>query len=299
MRHYYRLIILSGLLFSHSALALQVFVEGLEWRATETNNWAYINSETLPQQTLNYKTIDFHYSPGIRVGVNYISTWDATFSYTHFSTTTNDSATGLIRPAFVGSVTAQPGAANLYHAAQVSEDINYNVFDLTAGKHFKLSEAWMLHPIAGIMGGWIHQSIHAAYQQPTISTNENIKNHFIGAGPKAGVDTSITLFNYHEVQPKLTAAFAASYLIGNWIIRDNTNVIPARVITVTGSSNSMGALALQGSIGLALDYKKLNVRLAYEINDWLNQVQFFDNDTGTHNNDLILQGATLALTYDL
>ena len=32
----------------------------------------------------------------------------------------------------------------------------------------------------------------------------------------------------------------------------------------------------------------------YEINDWLNQCQIFDDATGPHNNDLILQGLTVS-----
>jgi hypothetical protein len=220
------------------------------------------------------------------------------FSYTRFYSKTTDSATGLIRPSFVGSVTAQPSAADLYHSGQVSQTINYNIFDLDIGQQFHPAEAWMLHPIAGLMGGWINQSIHAAYQQPTRSTNEAITNNFFGIGPKAGVDTSITLCNYHDYQPKLIAAFAASYLVGNWVVRDITDVVPARRIAVTGPSQSMGALAMQGSIGLSLDYKKFKVKLAYELGDWFNQTQIFDNDTGTHNNDLILQGMVLGLTYD-
>jgi hypothetical protein len=299
MRHYYRLIILSSLLIANKASAWQLFVEGLEWRATESNNWSYVNSETLPHQTIDYNTIDFHYSPGIRVGVTYTSTWDATFSYTHYYTTTNGSTSGLIRPSFIGSVTAQPSAADLYHTAQFSQSINYNIFDLNVGKQFKPAEAWMLHPIAGLMGGWIYQNIHAAYQQPAVSTNEKITNNFVGVGPKAGVDTSIDLYHYHDCQPKLMASFAASYLVGNWVIRDVTDIIPTRQITVTGPSQSMGALALQGSIAFGIDYKKLQVKLAYEIGDWFNQVQFFDNDTGTHDNDLVLQGLTLGLTYNL
>lgn len=308
MRHYYRLIILSTLLLSSSAFALRFFVEGLEWRATDTNNWAYINSETLPQQTINYKTIDFNYTPGFRVGVRYISTWDTLFSYTRYYTTAHDTATGLIRPSFIGSVTAQQTAADLYTSGQISYSIDYNIFDLVFGKQFNLTEVWMLHPMAGLMGGWINQSIHANYQGSAIltgtyaggttSTNEKITNNFAGIGPKVGVDTSFTLFNYHDYQPKLFVAFAASYLAGNWVIKDATNVIPQRNITVTGSSQSMGTLTLQSSIGFTLDYKKFALKVAYELSDWFHQNQFFDNDTGTHNNDLIFQGMVLGIRYD-
>jgi hypothetical protein len=296
MRYNYRFIILLSLLITNSASAHQFFIDAIEWRPTESNNWAYVNSLTVPNQTINYKTIDFNYSPGFRVGAVYASTWDALLSYTHYYTTTHDSATGAIQPSFVGSVTAKPSTAYLYSSGQVSQSINYNIFDLNVGKQFYPAEAWMLHPFVGLMGGWINQTIHANYQGST-STAEKITNNFIGMGPKIGSDTGITLVDYKGYQPKLVAAFAASYLVGNWVIKDEMNATPARTINVTGSSQSFGALTLQGSLGLALEYNKFTAKLAYEINDWLNQSQFFDNDTGTHNNDLVLQGLTLGITY--
>lgn len=297
MRHLHRLIILSTLLFSSGAYALEFFLDSIGWRATETNDWAYVNSETLPHQTINYKTIDFHYTPGFRIGASYINTWDALFAYTRLYTTTHDASNGNIQPAFLGSVTAKPSHAYLYQSGQVNQSIDYNIFDLDFGTRFNPAESVMLHPLVGLMGGWINQSIRAKYQGTT-SANEKIYNHFTGIGPKAGIDTSICLLNYHGYEPKLIVAFAASYLVGHWKINDVTNVIPAQTIYIKGASHSMGALTLQSSLGIKVDYKNFAIKLVYEFNDWFNQNQFFDNDTGTHNNDLILQGVTLGLSYD-
>lgn len=276
---------------------MKFILDGIDWRATETNDWAYVNSETLPQQTLNYKTIDFSYSPGFRIGVSYVCNWDFLFSYTRFHTTANDATTGNIQPAFLGSVTAKPSHAYLYQAGQVNQTIDYNIFDLDFGIRFNPAESVMLHPMIGLLGGWINQSINARYQGTT-SANEKISNNFAGIGPKIGVDSDICLFNYHDYQPKLFVAFAASYLLGHWNINDVTDAKPTNTIYVTGASHSMGTLTLQGSLGIKVEYKQFLVKLAYEINDWFNQSQFFDNDTGTHNNDLVLQGLTLGLSYD-
>lgn len=284
------------LLFSTGAHALEFFLDALDWRATETNDWAYVNSETLPHQTIAYQTIDFSYTQGFRIGASYISTWDTLFSYTRFYTTANAAATGNIQPAFLGSVTAKPSTAYLYQSGQVHQSINYNIFDLDIGKRFHPAHSLMLHPIVGLMGGWINQSIYAKYQGTT-SANENITNNFTGIGPKVGIATDINLFNYHDYQPQLTAAFAVSYLWGHWSINDITNVIPPKTLYIGGVSHNMGALTFQSLLGIKIEHKKFAVKLAYEINDWLNQSQFFDNDTGTHNNDLILQGLTLGLSY--
>jgi hypothetical protein len=300
MRHIYRLLMLAVLLFPSGAYALDLFLDAIYWRATETNDWCYVNSLQLPNQTIDYKTIDFGYAPGFRVGAVYVSTWDALLAYTRLYTTANESATGNIRPSFSGSVTASP-TGYLFQSGQVNQSIDYNIFDLDFGKQFHPAESLMLHPIVGLMGGWINQSIHATFRGST-STSENISNNFSGLGPKFGIDTSIDLFNYNNYQPKLIAAFAASYLLGHWDISDFTRVTPVSstaTVYVNGNSHNLGATTLQGSIGVKLDHKNLSVKLAYEISDWLNQSQLFDNDTGTHNNDLILQGLTLGVTYKL
>ena len=280
-----------------SAYASGAFLEALAWRATETNDWAYINSLTVPNQTLNYKSIQFNYSPGVRLGAFYEKdTTDLVLAFTHFYTSTNDSATGNIQPSFLGSVTAKPAHSYLYSSGQVNQSITYNIIDFDLGKSFHPTEIIMLHPILGLMGGWIDQTINAQYQGSTTS-NEKIMNNFKGIGPKFGIDTEINLFSCQDVHPLLYASFAVSYLLGIWNIRDTTTVTPYDYIAVSGTNPRMGAVTFQGALGFKFDYKKLQLKLAYEINDWRDQVQFFDNDTGAHNNDLILQGLTLGLTY--
>lgn len=298
MRHFYRFIILSIFLFSNSTHALTLFLDAIDWRVTETNDWAYINSETLPHQNITYKTIDFNYTPGFRIGVSYVCSWDALFSYTRLYTSTNDAANGPMQPAFLGSVTAKPTPPPfyLYESGRVNQKIDYNIFDLDFGKRFYPAESLMLHPIIGLMGGWINQEIHAAYQGTTVA-NERLTNNFSGIGPKVGIDTDICFFNYHDFQPKLTAAFAASYLFGHWNIQDVTKVNPPKTVLINGASHSMGALTLQGALGIKVDYKKFALKFVYEVNDWFDQNQFFDNDTGAHNNDLVLQGLTLGFSY--
>lgn len=277
-----------------------VFLDAIDWRPTETNDWVYINTETLPKQSLIYKTIDYHYTPGYRFGLTYsYCTFDSLLSFTHLHATANDSAVGNMQPSFLGSVTAKPFPPGqyLYKSGQVRQIIDYNIFDLHVGKQFSPAAFVSLHPIVGLMGGWINQTIYAAYQGST-SSNEKITNNFVGIGPKVGLDTSVRLFNYNCYQPNLIVGFAASYQVGNWDITDVAKVTPTSTIKVIGANHSMGALTLQGLIGVELNYKNLGVKLAYELNDWFDQMQIFDNDTGAHNNDLILQGLTFGVYFN-
>lgn len=288
MRYFNRLIISLALFWAGNAHAVGFFLEGLEWRATETNDWVYNNSETVPNQTIAYKTLDFNYKPGFRIGAFYVNNWDALFAYTHYYTSTSDSAVGHLQPSFSGSVSAKPSAAYLYSSGQVNQTINYNIFDLDVGKQFHPTEAITLHPLVGLMGGWINQLIKAQYQGST-STHETITNNFTGIGPKVGIDVDVNFF---------FVSFATSYLLGHWTVSDYTTVIPTRSYTIQGASRNLGAVTLQGAIGLKSEYKQWAFKLAYEMSDWFDQVQYFDNDTGAHNNDLVLQGLTLGISYN-
>ncbi|HSW71370.1 MAG TPA: hypothetical protein VLH77_05265 [Gammaproteobacteria bacterium] len=59
----------------------------------------------------------------------------------------------------------------------------------------------------------------------------------------------------------------------------------------------MGALSFQAKVGANFDYKKFSMSLTYEMTDWLNQLQIYDDNTGTHTNDMTLQGLSFKLAY--
>lgn len=296
MRHIYRFITLCLLTIASNAHAIGVFMDVLDWRPTETNDWAYVNSLTVPTQTLGYKTIDFSYAPALRVGMTFNSYLDTVLSYTHLFASTSDSAVGHIQPAFLGSVNAKPSSSYLYSSGQVRQTIDFNIFDVNVGKPFTPTSGVLLHPMVGLMGGWINQSIFATYRGSTTS-NESIKNNFTGIGPKVGIDTSIRFINVKEAESSVLFGFAASYLYGDWDINDVTKRTPTLTIINSGANHRMGAITLQALVGLKVDYKQLSAKLAYEFSDWFDQTQIFDNDTGAHNNDLILQGLTLGVSY--
>ena len=43
----------------------------------------------------------------------------------------------------------------------------FNIFDWELGRNFWVSKALSLRPFLGLKGGWIHQSIHTKWQNPT------------------------------------------------------------------------------------------------------------------------------------
>lgn len=290
---------LSTLLLSGSTHATQIFLDGLYWQASETNNWAYTNSNTTPVQNISYKTLNFNYQPGFRIGGIYSApTWDSLFSYTQVHTNTKDSTSGNVLSAFLGTTTAKPFEGYFFDTGRIRQTIDYDMLDLNFGKQFQPASALMLHPFIGVMGGWINQNFNATYQG-AMSTNEIINNNFTGIGPKFGIDTSILFLTYRNAQFNLLGAFAASYLIGHWVVTDDTMANPRATVIIANRSHNMGAPTMQAMLGAKATYKKFAVKLAYEFNEWFNQVQFYDNDSGTHGNDLVMQGFSLGLTYEI
>lgn len=290
------IIILFSFLCSSSAYAIKLFLAPLYWKATETIDWVYNNSLTTPNQIINYKTIDYHAAPGFRIGgeVNIKDKWDTEFYYTRYYVSESDSTTGNLTSAFLGAKLAEPSSGYFYQAGQVTSFIRYNMLDWNVGKRFQVYDALMLRPLLGLEGGWINQGINTSFQGQT-SVTENIKNNFSGVGPKMGIEGSLRLYDARYSQINLVGTFATSYLLGHWSITDNLNANPSKVVNIHISNRNLGALSFQALLGLGFDFKNFSMQLGYEINDWFNQFQVFDNDTGAHNNDLILQGLTLEI----
>jgi hypothetical protein len=298
MSYTYRLITAIGLLFSSNLYAFNFFVDALYWRATETIDWVLVNNKIPLNEHVTYNTMDFEFDPGFRIGVGYDGEeWDAQFYYTKYYTRKNSSAFGNLTSAFLaGKIIQPPNTVFYFQSGQVDFAINYNMFDFDLGKRFDITDSIMLRPLVGITGGWIDQTIDNAFQGEFIIT-ENMKNNFTGAGPKMGVEGNITFLQRDNYLLNFFAEFSTSFLWGNWDIEDVLHKNNLNTIYVDLGNRHFGSLLFHGLVGVDFEYKDLAVKLGYEINDWFDQFQIFDDATGAHNNDLILQGATLRVVY--
>ena len=94
--------------------------------------------------------------------------------------------------------------------------------------------------------------------------------------------------------------FYTAYLLGFWTINDvatNTSNQGVSTQVIPIDNRDFGALTFQAMIGLHFNYRNWNATAGYEFNDWLNQCQIFDDATGPHNNDLIVQGLSVRVSY--
>jgi hypothetical protein len=298
MRYFPKLIISACLLISSSAYAAyEVFVDPLYWRATETFDWEHSNNFNSQNLVIGFKAVTYNFAPGFRVGVGYEGNWDTKFYYTRFYTTASGSASGNLTSGFIAGRLTQTAPTTFYQTGQANFNINFNTIDWNVGKHFDVTDSLMLRPLIGLEGGVINQTFNSNFQRTGLSLTEHLTNNFRGIGPKVGIETSLVFFRVNDYRYSLVADIESSYMWGHWSISDTAQTSAGESVTVNIADRSMGALGIQGMIGASLTHKNLAVKLGYEMNDWFNQCQILSDETGTQNNDIVLQGLTLSFNY--
>jgi len=304
------LILICCLSAAQRTQAMEFFGDVLYWQATEPVDWTLDTNHLPTNQYVAYHTVDYDFAPGFRVGVGTEGDWGAKFYYTRFHVSATDSASGNLTPAFLGGKQAVPSDSILntpfyFDEGRVRAAIDYNVLDLDLGPTFYLSDSLQARPVVGLRGAWIDQSFESVFQGTwpgfdlSKTTVERMKNDFWGIGPKVGLETEWNLCRSEAGEINVAAHFYTSFLLGHWSVSDVTtstgtflSVPYSTTSTIPIDSRDFGALSFQVVLGVHLKYGRWSGTIGYEINDWLNQCQVFDDATGPHNNDLLLQGLT-------
>ena len=310
MRRFHRVLIACLLLAASRASALEFFGDVLYWQATEPVDWAMNTNASTTDQFVSFENVSYDFNTGFRVGAAMDGDWGPKLYYTRFYTQTEGALAGDVTPVFFGGreVVLTSPTAFFFQTGSIRSAIDYNVLDLDFGKSFHPVESLQLRPVVGLRGAWINQTFDAGFQYTssnqgqtqTITSDEHIENKFWGIGPKLGLENALNLWSGEKCKIDLTANFYAAYLLGFWAVKDvtvnTTNQTPSN-FAVPIKDRQFGAVAFQAMAGLNLQYANWNVMAGYEMNDWLNQCQIFDDATGAHNNDLIVQGLTVRVSY--
>ena len=280
---------------------IDLFADFLYWHTSESTDWAYTLTIEGNTERGDFRTLSFDWDPGYRVGIGYTNEWDTQLYYTWFHSETSGhipSGSGPITSVFLGPKVSFIGK---FESAQVKAKIDYNIFDWDLGRSFYVSDYLVLHPLIGLKGGWINQKMHTAWQNNHfleffhLRATEDFKNDFYGVGPKGGINGKWLLNDYFNV----FGDFSGAFMWGHWTNRDRfqDNVLNTSVTVQAGEKN-FGAMVAHAFVGIGLDINYFSLKVGYEIEDWFNYYQGFDNLTGGNSNELILQGLTLDARYD-
>ena len=284
---------------------VDLFAKALYWYTSETMDWAFTLAQNQNTVQTVYQTFVFDWAPGFSVGLGYNmehDQWDTQASYTWFQSKASHHASGSVTPGFLA---ARLSLLEPFSTGKASMNIHYNMFDWDLGRKFCITPHLSLRPSIGLKGGWINQSIHSHWTRsslPGFTATENLRQAFQAAGAKSGISGKWSFSNVKKHIFSLLSAFEAGYLWGHWSIHDEFRDTLSTKIYLKTTPRNYGSLVFHSFMGLGWDYHwsctHFALKLGYEIEDWLNQCQFFTDISGSQNNDLILQGLNLSLNFD-
>lgn len=315
--------------FRPNSNTVDIFADLLVWKAEESGseNWAEVITSSGSRETAVLRDVRFRWNAGFRVGLGYEMShdqWDTQFYYTWFHTTGKDhvsSSPGTVYSSFIGNFYVDNpdghGISGIaYQHASMRWTIRFNIFDWELGRAFWISKALSLRPFVGLKGGWIHQSMHTHWKNPNLSlpqyagaepfstATENLKNNFWGLGPSGGCNTKWNVYAGQQHSFSLLGDLSGAIMYGHWTFADRYKNDIGQVVSIKLSHINSGAMMLRTFLGFGWDANfredryHFSAKLGYEMQFWLDQLQFYTFDTGRLNNELTLQGGTLELCFD-
>jgi hypothetical protein len=171
----------------------------------------------------------------------------------------------------------------------------------------------------GLKAAIINQSIHSQWHYPidTLSAiylfdwaMENLRQDFWGIGPSLGVTLEIPWQTKPRYSVKLFGTPSASLMFGRWTFSDEyvndgltsiavptPTAIAIQTTPITGAATMIsGAMGIEWTQYFAR--ATMTARLGYEVQVWLNQMQFYSYNMGRLNNLMSLHGGVVQLRID-
>ncbi|MCO6047161.1 Lpg1974 family pore-forming outer membrane protein [Aeoliella sp. ICT_H6.2] len=303
------------------------YVDLLCWKLTEgsAENWA---QEITPQGssgslagTATLVDAPFDWDAGLRVGLDYALVDggpQASLYYTYFNTGATNEAAGDVYSAFLGNFFAGnpdgTGFGPHYESGHINWDVQFHTIDLEVGRNLFVSRALALRPFVGLKSAIIRQQIHSSWHDPIDSSSqdylfssatENLTQKIWGIGPAVGVEARapLSLGPDHALSVYFSPSGALMY--GSWSFSDQfqtdgptSTTIPVPSSIAINSEPIRGAATmLRLACGLEWEQcsRRVNTRLrvGFEGQVWLNQMQYYSYNMGRLNNLMSLQGSIL------
>lgn len=242
--------------------------------------------------------------------------------YTYFGTSATNHAAGEVYSAFLGNFFADnpdgTGFGPKYRSADVDWDVQFHTIDLEFERTFVISPALTMRPFVGVKSAIIRQDIDSRWYSPIDSTGhdyqfnsatETLKQDFWGIGPSVGFDALVPLSMTptHSLQAYFTPSAALMY--GNWNFSEvyqtdgptSTTIPTPSTIAINEDPIHGAATMLRFALGVEWEQPgcrvSTRVRLGYEAQVWLNQMQFYSYNMGRLNNLMSLQGGVLEIGF--
>ncbi|MGA2062372.1 MAG: Lpg1974 family pore-forming outer membrane protein [Thermoguttaceae bacterium] len=304
------------------------FADALFWTVREgyDENWAqiitpksdqgsYVGTATLVDAPFDWRT-GFRVGAGLRPDDGF----DATLYYTNFSTSAASQASGEVYSSFMGNFyvgnTDGSDFGPHYRYGSIQWDFDYHSIDLEIGRNYVIDANLELHPFLGLKAAIINQSLNSSWRDPINTTVNNVTHtynftsatedldlHFWGIGPSLGATITMPLCTRPRYTLKLFGTPSGAIMLGHWTCKeqyDNNGVgLSHTSVAIDMSPITGAATMLRGVVGFEWEQyfcrTTSTVRLGYESQIWLNQMQLYSYNMGRMNNLTSLQGGFLEL----
>ncbi len=301
----------------------RLFSDVLYWKVTEgsAENWA---QEITPQGlgttlgTASLVDAPFEWHAGFRIGAEFQpreSDFGVSVYYTHFATQATNQATGEVYSAFLGNFyVGNPDGTSFgpkYSNGSIDWDFQFDTLDLEVGRKFVVSDSLALRPFIGLKAAKIDQSMNSQWDYPIdtssqtylfTSATEDLKQEFWGIGPSLGVNAVIPIVTRPDYSLHIFGSPSAALMYGNWKFKDqyrnngptSTDYPTPSVVDINSDPISGAATMARGVLGIEwvqyFSRMTTSVRIGYEAQIWLNQMQFYSYNMGRLNNLTSLYG---------
>lgn len=309
--------------FPHHSTQRSISIAPLIWTAREAGAdcWAEGIISGPSFLSNNLEQVNFGWDLGFRIGAHYEindDQWDTQLFYTWFKTHGKDCASrgpGSMHSTFLGNFYVNnPDAAGIsgpaYESASIEWAIKVQIFDAELGRNFWMSKSVQIRPFIGAKAGSIHQSIHSKWYKPQLDNApffnlgiENIKNNFRGIGPEMGINTAWVLFTGKHNTLSFFEDISGALMYGHWSFGDIfNNDINQKIIIDSQSINGAASMlrlfaGFEWNSELRRSLYTWCVKLGYEAQCWLNQLQFYSFTGGRLCNQLTLQGVAIEFCF--
>lgn len=209
----------------------------------------------------------FKYSPGtgLRAEFGYLADggkWDAAFAYTYF--TASDQISIFANPNQVLLPTfTRPGLTDRVLSAQGNAGLDYQLFDMLAGRRFAVEQNLAVRAIAGFRFTDIRQTLDAFFDGADArSAAVRTRSRFQGFGPLVGTEATLAGPRGFHLYTRATGGFLTGNSV-NAVIETND----AGATTYVNTRNDVRKVVPFGSvaIGGGWQYRSVALRAGYEV----------------------------------
>lgn len=257
--------------------------------------YAQINSNTTPVNTLSDQTVGNSYHPGFEADATYHfagSDRDVTLAYMHLemkdSNTSSIYGTETITDPF-GLI---PGRRDRVDQIKGATDNLYNAADLVFGQHMHVGSTLDIHPFGGLRYADLDGRNNSTYYNDAtdpdpIEATAQMTSHFQGLGPRAGVDATLHVNPAISFVGTIGGSLEVGYDNAETILQVNgdlptTDKLPKEWYIVPEMDAKLG-IDYQHSFNPATSF---DVQLGYQVINYFNVVEEDYNDISTPNSEV-------------